>query len=183
VTGWQEAAVKLGVAAQKSRSLLVQEIQKLGLSDIERMLLLNNANASETSLLNTSDMIGLLNKAFYCKGIDRGVTALLIALDHNALYDNPNFNWFKQRRNSFVYIDRIIVSDIARGQGLARRLYQDFFAEARLAGHDRVVCEVNIYPPNPASNVFHDAMGFVEIGRAAIHNETKVVRYFEKAFE
>jgi hypothetical protein len=43
-----------------------------------------------------------------------------------------------------------------------------------------VVCEVNIEPPNPASDKFHRAMGFEEVGQASIHGGTKTVRYFEK---
>nr|WP_263358378.1 GNAT family N-acetyltransferase [Acidicapsa ligni] len=77
-------------------------------------------------------------------------------------------------------MDRIIVADSARGQGIARRLYEDLFDEARRAGHGRIVCEVNLSPPNPASDAFHAAMGFIEIGRVAIYNGTKTVRYFEK---
>jgi uncharacterized protein len=43
-----------------------------------------------------------------------------------------------------------------------------------------VVCEVNIDPPNPASEAFHLALGFKEVGQATIHGGTKTVRYFEK---
>jgi uncharacterized protein len=67
-----------------------------------------------------------------------------------------------------VYIDRIIASSEARGQGFARCLYQELFAAARQAGHMRVVCEVNIDPPNPASEAFHALMGFAGVGKASI---------------
>jgi hypothetical protein len=118
--------------------------------------------------------------AFYARGVDRGATAFLIALEHTAPYENPNFMWFKSSRESFVYIDRVIVSVSARGQGIAKALYEDLFVTAHQAGHERVVCEVNIEPPNPASQAFHVAMGFEYIGQATIRNGTKTVRYFEK---
>ena len=156
------------------------EIQKLGLSCLEATLALNNAHATETSLLEESSLAALLKIAFYARGLDRGGAAFLIALDHKAPYENPNFNWFKQRYESFVYIDRIIVAVSARGQGIARMLYQDLFAAAEQAGHNRVVCEINLHPPNAASDAFHDAMGFIEVGQAAIYNGTKIVRYFER---
>ncbi len=143
-------------------------------------LLLNNTNAKETSALDAGTLKTLLDMAFYARGIDRGATALLIALESNAGYANPNFMWFKASRESFVYIDRIIVSISARGQGIARVLYEDLIAVAKRAGHDRVVCEVNIEPPNPVSEAFHVAMGFEAVGQATIHNGTKTVRYFEK---
>ena len=86
----------------------------------------------------------------------------------------------KIHRKSFIYVDRVIISRAARGEGLARALVCNLFAEAKQAGHDRVVCEVNIDPPNPASEVFHAAMGFVGVGQGTIHSGTKSVLYFEK---
>jgi len=155
-------------------------IHDLGPLDAAAILPLNNAHAKETSELDTASLTALLNTAFYARGIDRGATAFLIALDQNASYTSPNFLWFKASRQPFVYIDRIIVSSSARGQGIARLLYNDLFAAAKQAGHDRVVCEVNIEPPNLASEAFHVAMGFHAVGQATIHNGQKTVRYFEK---
>jgi predicted GNAT superfamily acetyltransferase len=155
-------------------------IRNLSLLDTTAVLLLNNANAKETSALDEAGLKTLLDMAFYARGIDRGATAFLIALEHNAAYVNPNFMWFQASRESFVYIDRIVVSISARGQGIARVLYEDLIAAAKRAGHDRVVCEVNIEPPNPISEAFHVAMGFNAVGQATIHNGAKTVRYFEK---
>jgi predicted GNAT superfamily acetyltransferase len=59
-------------------------------------------------------------------------------------------------------------------------LYEDLIATARQAGYETLVCEVNIEPPNPTSELFHAAMGFVGIGEASVYDGTKVVRYFEK---
>jgi len=150
------------------------------LPNIAVILALNNANAEETSLLDEAGMANLLRAAFFARGTDRGSTALLIALDHNAAYVNPNFQWFKERRSSFVYIDRVIVAQSSRGQGTGKKLYQDLFAAAKKAGHDRVVCEVNINPPNTVSEAFHASMGFTGIGEATILHGKKTVRYFEK---
>ena len=74
----------------------------------------------------------------------------------------------------------MVVAGSASGKGIARLLYQDLFCAAQQAGHRRVVCEVNIEPPNPISEAFHLAMGFKEVGQASIHGGTKTVRYFEK---
>jgi predicted GNAT superfamily acetyltransferase len=158
----------------------VSEIDDLSPLDAAVMLPLNNAHAQETSALDGASLTALLDTAFYARGIDRGATALLIALDQNATYDSPNFLWFKAHRESFVYIDRIIIASAARGQGLAKSLYEDLFAAAKYAGHDRVVCEVNIDPPNHASEAFHAVMGFEAVGVATIHNGTKTVSYLER---
>jgi hypothetical protein len=144
------------------------------------ILALNNQHETETSRLDEAGLASLLQMAFYAKGIDEGKTALLIALDQRAPYANPNFDWFKARYGSFIYIDRVIVSAEARGQGLASALYLDLFAAASRAGQCRVVCEVNIDPPNPASQAFHVVLGFEVVGEAKIHGGKKTVCYLEK---
>jgi uncharacterized protein len=155
--------------------------------DATAILALNNRNAQETSVLDENGLNTLLNAAFYARGVapglDGGATAFLIALDHKATYDNPNFSWFRASYPSFIYIDRIIVSETARGQGIARLLYIDLMAAAKQAGHSRVVCEINIEPPNPASEAFHIAMSFQPVGQATIYNGAKTVRYFEKLLD
>jgi hypothetical protein len=155
-------------------------IDDRGLLDPAAVLTLNNIHAKETSTLTAASLAELLDMSFYARGIDRGTTAFLIALDQNAPYRNPNFSWFKESREPFVYIDRVIVAASARGQGIARILYNDLFVAALQMGQHRVVCEVNIEPPNPVSETFHLALGFRAVGEASIHGGTKTVRYFEK---
>jgi len=146
--------------------------------DPGKVLTLNNAHARETSLLDPESLSALLDVAFYARGLDGGATAFLIALSQDATYDNPNFAWFKNVYDSFVYIDRIIVAAAARGQGMARLLYKDLFYAAEISGRQWAVCEVNVEPPNPESQAFHIAMGFQEVGVATIREGKKTVRYF-----
>ena len=97
--------------AQSKKSIAIHDLSSL---DAAFMLPVNNAHAKETSALDDAGLTAQLDMAFYARGIDRGAIAFLIAFDHNARYDNPNFMWFKASRESFVYIDRIIVSSSAR---------------------------------------------------------------------
>ncbi len=103
-----------------------------------------------------------------------------MAFDQDADYDSPNYLWFRERYPRFVYVDRIVVAPAVRKRGLANRLYEDLFEAAIDAGHERVVCEVNSDPPNPASDAFHAALGFVEVGQASIHGGAKTVRYLAR---
>jgi predicted GNAT superfamily acetyltransferase len=89
----------------------------------------------------------------------------------------------RRRYRRFVYVDRVVVAPAVRGRGYARLLYADLFDRAGRAGHDIVVCEVNSDPPNPASDAFHAAQGFAEVGRAAIHQGSKTVRYLARAID
>lgn len=122
----------------------------------------------------------LLAQAFYARRAGN-VLAFLMAFDQDADYDSPNYLWFRERYSRFVYIDRIVVAPAMRKRGVAHRLYGDLFQVAREASHHRVVCEVNSDPTNPASDAFHAALGFVEVGHAVIHGGAKSVRYLSRS--
>ena len=139
---------------------------------------LNNAHAVELSWLDPPRFAHLVGQAFLARHV--GADALLIALDHDADYDSPNFRWFRERYPRFVYVDRVVVAPSARGRGLAGRLYRDLFAAAEASGHARVVCEVNADPPNLASDAFHAALGFEPVGSAVIHGGAKTVTYLAR---
>lgn len=148
-------------------------------SDGQALLALNNAHALELSWLEPERLAKLVGEALVARRV--GVAdALLLAFDQDADYDSVNFLWFRDRFDRFVYVDRVVVAGAARGRGLARRLYDDLFAAARAAGHARIVCEVNSDPPNPASDAFHAALGFVPVGTAQIHGGEKTVTYLER---
>jgi len=140
------------------------------------LLALNNAHAAELSPLSLSEFNRLIQASFFAAALEDGA-AFLIALDQTAAYDSPNFLWFHERYDRFVYVDRVVTSPLARGKGYAKALYADLFDRAKHAAHTRIVCEVNFLPPNPASDAFHAALGFTEVGRASIHNGQKTVRY------
>src|SRR3954469_15171439 len=145
----------------------------------DAVLALNNAHAKELSWLAPERVQYLAPHAFAARKIG-AVDAFLLAFDQDAPYDSPNFLWFRARYPRFVYVDRVAVATAARGRGLARMLYSELFDEATHAGHDRVVCEVNSRPPNPESDAFHAALGFIEVGRASVHNDSKDVRYLSR---
>ncbi|ORE89891.1 GNAT family N-acetyltransferase [Aurantimonas sp. 22II-16-19i] len=143
------------------------------------LLVLNNDHAAELSLLDGPGFARLIDTAFLALQTE-DATALLIAFDQASDYDSPNFLWFRARFQRYVYVDRLVVSPAARGRGLARALYESLFAAASAAGIDRVVCEINVEPPNPGSIRFHEALGFRRIGDAALPGGAKRVAYYER---
>jgi predicted GNAT superfamily acetyltransferase len=140
------------------------------------LLELNNAHAQELSWLEPERLEHLVAQAFLARRTG-DLDAFLLAFDQDADYDSPNFVWFRSRYPRFVYVDRIVVAASARGRGCARRLYDDLFEHAVRAGHERVVCEVNSSPPNPASDAFHAALRFIEVGAASVYEGSRTVRY------
>lgn len=139
-------------------------------------LALNNAHAEELSFKTEEAFRRLLSVAFYRRCTDH-CEGMLIALEQGADYPGESFAWFRARYARFVYVDRVVVEPAHRGKGIARALYEELFALAREAGHERVLCEVNLVPPNPISDAFHAALGFEEVGRGALTRLQREVRY------
>ncbi len=154
-------------------------IEPIGAGDLEIVLALNNQFAVETSFLDRAKLAAMVDEAFLATRIG-DVDAFLIVFDERASYDSPNFEWFRARYPEFVYVDRIITGPEARGKGYARALYEDLFAKAAARGHERVVCEVNLDPPNPVSDAFHATLGFAEVGSQKLQGSSKTVRYLSK---
>ncbi|TGQ54169.1 GNAT family N-acetyltransferase [Mesorhizobium sp. M1C.F.Ca.ET.193.01.1.1] len=154
-------------------------IERVLPADEPAILVLNNEHAAELSWLEPERLSFLIGQAFHTRRIG-ALEAFIMCFDQDARYDSPNFLWFRERYPRFVYVDRVVVAAEARGRGHARRLYEDLFDHARRAGYDIVTCEVNADPPNPASDAFHAALGFGEVGDAVIHGGEKSVRYYAK---
>ena len=140
------------------------------------ILALNNEHATELSWLDSGRLAALVSRAFHARCIG-DAEAFLLALDERAEYDSPNFRWFRERYQSFGYVDRRAVASAARGRGHARRLYADLIGRTAASGRRIIGCEVNFEPPNPASDALHAALGFSEVGRAVIGGGSKTVRY------
>ncbi|WP_211327318.1 GNAT family N-acetyltransferase [Subtercola boreus] len=98
-----------------------------------------------------------------------------LALLPGAPYDSENYRWFSNRSTSFLYVDRIVVADGARGRRLGQVLYDDLFDAARASNSAEVFCEVNLEPPNPGSLVFHTRLGFEQLGSQATKGGRVVV--------
>lgn len=144
--------------------------------DLQALHELNQAHVTELSSLTLARLGELVQAAFLARCAEsRG--AFLLTFDQDAPYDSPNFIWFKENYGRFVYVDRIVVAPSERGQGLAARLYEELFHQARSEGHSLVCCEVNSDPPNPGSDRFHEALGFQEAGHAHLPDRGKSVRY------
>ena len=146
------------------------------MDEADNILTLSALHEVETSALDRAKLTHMLAEAFYWTTADEGRGGYLITFDQNADYDSANFQWFVQRYPRFVYVDRIVVAAQARGRGLARAFYLDLISKARANGHDLMVCEINIEPPNPGSFAFHAAMDFAEVGSAET-TPNKIVSY------
>jgi hypothetical protein len=147
--------------------------------DLDALLALSNAHAREIGIFTRHAFAELVAMSFRTR-MTPTRDAFLIALADRAPAIAPNYRWFAARFERFVYVDRVVVAERARGRGLGRLLYRDLMEAALNADHTTICCEVNVDPPNPVSDAFHAALAFAEIGRAFLPDRGKTVRYLVK---
>lgn len=98
---------------------------------------------------------------------DGTVGGFCLVLAPGAPYDSGNYLWFSERYADFVYLDRIAIAPAFQRRGLGRAMYAEverLAADGR-PGASHFTLEVNVRPRNDTSLAFHDALGFVEVGR------------------
>ena len=152
------------------------------MDDAEAFLALNRESEALLSPLDANSLNVLVASA-YCAWLTPQRDGMLIAMNERSGYDSPNFRWFSQRYERFVYVDRVVVAESARGRGIARALYERLIEQARADGYPVICAEIYYDPPNPASDAFHESFGFVEIGRAYLEDRGKSVRYIVCSLE
>ena len=92
----------------------------------------------------------------------------------NISYKSLNYNWFSERYDDFVYIDRIAVKEDFKNSGIGRSLYKDL--EKFLPRDIKMIaCEYNIKPLNEVSKNFHKKMNYKNVGTQLTENNTKEV--------
>lgn len=145
--------------------------------DYQAVVDLNAAFVSFLSPMDMNRLQDLAKQLCYFKVADKEgkIVGFLMAFPSAAIYDNSNFRWFARRFQKFVYIDRIIVGDEVRGEGVGASFYRDLEGCARETNAYWLTAEVDIEPPNRSSLVLHERLGFVEVGQRQLDSSDKVV--------
>jgi uncharacterized protein len=151
-------------------------------ADHAAVLALNNAAPPHVNELSDEQFAWIVSHADYFRVAEdaAGVAGFVLALRPGLEYWSLNYRWFSERGDGFLYLDRIVVAERARGTGIGRMLYDDIdrFASGR---YDRISLEVNLLPPNPGSLAFHERMGFRRVGVREEDGGTKAVALMERA--
>ncbi|GAB5471004.1 MAG: hypothetical protein Kilf2KO_40340 [Rhodospirillales bacterium] len=157
-------------------------LRALTKADLPWLLALNDACVPAVNALDATAMEALLCEAVWTGAVEQAglPLAVLIAFAPGACYRSTNYAWFDAQEESFAYIDRVMVAQEGRGQGLGRRLYEALAAWASEAGYPRLCCEVNEVPPNPQSIAFHESLGFKALVSRINPADGKQVRMFER---
>jgi uncharacterized protein len=154
-------------------------LRELTRADWPALLALNLDSVRELSELDEQRLQWILSLAH--RGLvvesEGEVAAFALAIASGTEYDSENYRWFAARFERFLYLDRVAVAASQRRRGIGAQLYDAM--EVAAASFERMVCEVNVLPPNHASLAFHAARGYVEVGRLA-HGPAKLVALLSK---
>jgi len=139
---------------------------------------LNEACLPAVNQLSQKDLWALVRKTAVTRvaELDGKPVGVAMTLPPRVPHTSMNYLWFDQRFDDYLYLDRIMVDDRARGAGIGKALYQDVFKfAATLPGIRAVTCEVNLRPFNAGSLKFHAALGFVTVGEQETEGGKKAV--------
>ncbi len=137
-------------------------------AELDAVLALNQANVPEVGSVDLAKMAWFAENALrFDVVVDERrpgeIGGMLILLDETSQYESPNYRWFVERYDRFLYVDRIAVDTTWRGQGVGRHLYEHAIAFGT-GRWPRLCAEVNVEPPNEVSLRFHATMGFERVG-------------------
>jgi uncharacterized protein len=149
-------------------------LRELRPADWPATLALNAASVRELSELDEQRLAWIISLAERSLAVEHehALAGFALAIAPDTDYDSENYRWFAARFEDFLYLDRIVVSHEMRRRGIATLLYEAM--ESAATPLQRMVCEVNLQPPNPASLAFHRGRGYEEIGRLR-HDGGKLV--------
>ena len=159
--------------------------RNIEIADLARVLEINNANTPGVSELTMTELETDIKNCLHALVInnEKGeVCAFCITFDQGAPDAGVNHQWFSERYESFVYLDRIAIDSTHQNHGLGAKLYQAVEQKMlQSAEHSMLCCEVNLEPPNPGSLRFHHRIGFIEVGQSFPEYANYRVSYLSKS--
>ncbi len=157
-------------------------VRDTGADDYGAILSMNLNAMPAVSAANEDHLIWLVSAACFPKVavVDGKVVGFMLGLPPGLEYQSENYRWFSDRYEYFVYVDRVVVKELYRGNGVGATLYDAVFQFAALRDVPVVLCEVNLAPRNEGSLRFHERLGFREVGQQTTDGGAKLVSLLEK---
>lgn len=151
-------------------------LRTLVIGDIPAITALNNAATPAVPVMTEAELTALLEASdFGFATVDeKELLGFVMGFGPGSDYASVNYRYFEERGVDHLYIDRIVVTEAARGMRVGQSLYNRVFTLAIAESRSEVTCEVNIEPPNPGSLAFHARLGFSEVGRQSTGYGTTV---------
>lgn len=156
--------------------MTIRDAKKEDLLQVQK---LNKAAKPHVTAVDSSQLNWFLKNAalFLVAESNKEIAGFMIVLSPGLKYESLNYRFFEAHFQEFLYVDRIVVADGHRREGLGRQFYETLFEEAK---SKRVTCEVNLEPPNPDSYAFHRSMGFHQMAEQWTQQGKKKVAFMVK---
>lgn len=144
-------------------------IRELVSADLETMWAINQANVPALGEETVESLRLIMDWSSMAIGIevDGSLVGFCLVLLPGQPYPSPNYLWFEERYDDFIYLDRVGFAATHCSQGYGTLLYAEVERRARLLQPipSLFTLEVNLDPPNEGSVRFHQRQGFAEVGQ------------------
>ena len=139
-------------------------IRELTAEDLGVMLAINQENVPAVGPENEETMRQIFEWSFLALGIEvnQALVGYCLIMKPGLPYGSTNYQWFCDKYDDFIYLDRVAFTESHQGKGYGSLLYNE--VESR-SSEPLFTLEVNLEPRNDGSLRFHDRLGFVEVGQ------------------
>ena len=137
-------------------------IRELRLGDLDVVWSINQANVPAVGEETREDLAKIHEQSTIAlvAEVSNQVVGFCMVLLPGADYGSPNYEFFCERLDNFVYLDRVAVTENFQGMGIGAALYRE--VELRSSA-EWFALEVNTKPRNEGSLRFHAREGFVQM--------------------
>ena len=160
--------------------LLAFNIDNMDNAQLQKLYDLNQANTPEVGYLDSkNDLITLIKLSAYNLLVLKGdeIIGFIICMREGSVYGSENYKFFTKKLKKFLYVDRVVIDENYRREGLGKAIYKAIFKQAK-KGSLPITLEVNTQPVNQPSLNFHQKMGFDQVGAKDFSDHS--VAYFLK---
>jgi predicted GNAT superfamily acetyltransferase len=137
-------------------------IRDMTRDDLDVVFAINEENVPAVGQETPEDLLAIYDVCSMniVAEVDHVVRAFCMVMPPNVAYASPNYLYFCDRYDDFVYLDRVAITARFQGRGIGAMLYREV---ERRATAPLFALEVNVKPPNVGSMRFHLREGFVEV--------------------
>lgn len=137
-------------------------IRAMNASDLEFVWAINQENVPAVGEETLKDLAKLHDQCVIAlvAEVSGKIAGFCMVLLPDADYGSPNFKFFCDHLEDFIYLDRVAVTSDYQGMGIGAALYSEV---EKLSEATWFALEVNTKPRNEGSLRFHAREGFVQM--------------------
>jgi predicted GNAT superfamily acetyltransferase len=137
-------------------------IRELRLGDLDVAWSINQENVPAVGEETRDDLAKIHQQSTIAlvAEVSNQVVGFCMVLLPGAEYGSPNYEFFCERLDDFIYLDRVAVTSDFQGKGIGAALYSEV---EKLSDAMWFALEVNTKPRNEGSLRFHAREGFVQM--------------------